>query len=123
VFAGSSTSNTGLLSPAANAADTGGDGNGFQSNAASAHGDDTASALDTDSGTTASTSCTSSGRDKHRFSDYGISLPSGATVRGIEVRLDARVDSTSGSPRMCVQLSWNGGASWTAAQATPTLSR
>jgi hypothetical protein len=122
VLAGSSTSNTGLLSPGANAADSGGDGNGFQGGAANGHGDDTASAIDTDSGTTSSTSCTSSGRDKHRFFDYGIALPSGATVRGIEVRLDARVDSTSGSPRMCVQLSWNGGASWTAAQATSTLS-
>ena len=122
VLAGSSSSNTGFRGPAANAADTGGDGNGFQSGAANAHADDTASAVDTDSGTTASTSCTSSGRDKHRFFNYGIALPSGATVRGIEVRLDARVDSTSGSPRMCVQLSWNGGASWTAAQATSTLS-
>ena len=122
VLAGSSTSNTGLLSPAANAADTGGDGNGFQSGAANAHGDDTALAVDTDSGTSSSTSCTSTGRDKHRFFNYGISLPSAATVRGIEVRLDARVDSTSGSPRMCVQLSWNGGVSWTTAQATSTLS-
>jgi hypothetical protein len=37
------------------------------------------------------------------------------------VRLDSRVDSTSGSPKMCVQLSWDGGVSWTAAQATSTL--
>jgi hypothetical protein len=122
VLAGSGTTNTGFLSPVANAADTGGDGNGFQTGVANAHVNDTAFAVDTDSGTSSSTSCTSSGRDKHRFFDYGIALPTGATVRGIEVRLDARVDSTSGSPRMCVQLSWNGGASWTAAQATSTLS-
>jgi hypothetical protein len=49
-------------------------------------------------------------------------LPSGASIKGIEVRLDARVDSTSGSPKMCVQLSWNGGASWTSAKTTSTLS-
>jgi hypothetical protein len=119
---GGAPSNTGLRSPSANAADAGGDGNGFQTNPANAQADDSASAVDTDSGTVSTTSCTSAGRDKHRFFNYGISVPAGATVQGIEVRLDARVDSTSGSPRMCVQLSWDGGVSWTAAQATSTLS-
>ncbi|MFN8427553.1 MAG: hypothetical protein U0X87_15005 [Anaerolineales bacterium] len=37
------------------------------------------------------------------------------------MRLDARVDSTSGSPKLCVQLSWNGGSSWTTAKQTSTL--
>jgi hypothetical protein len=36
--------------------------------------------------------------------------------------LDARADSTSGSPRICVQLSWDGGVTWTAAKTTSTLS-
>ncbi len=112
---------TGFRSPGANAADSGGDGNGFETNAANAHGDDTSSAVDTNSGTGSSTSCTSTARDKHRFFNYGITVPAGAAVKGIEVRLDARVDSTSGSPRMCVALSWDGGVSWTAAQATSTL--
>jgi len=114
--------NTGLRSPTANAADSGGDGNGFESNPANALADDSASAVDSNSGTVSSTSCTSKGRDRHRFYNYGITIPSGATVAGIEVRLDARVDSTSGSPRMCVELSWDGGLSWTAPLATPTLS-
>jgi hypothetical protein len=35
--------------------------------------------------------------------------------------LAARADNAAGSPRMCVQLSWNGGASWTSAKATATL--
>jgi len=120
VLAGAS--NTGLRSPTANAADSGGDGNGFESNPANGQADDAASAVDIDSGTASSTSCTSTARDKHRFFNYGISLPAGATVQGIEVRLDSRVDSTSGSPRMCVELSWDGGVHWTAAQATSTLS-
>jgi hypothetical protein len=111
-----------LSSPTANAADAGGDGNGFETSAANAHGDDSARAVDNNSGTASTTSCTSASRDKHRFFNYGLSVPAGAAVWGIEVRLDARVDSTSGSPRMCVQLSWNGGASWTAPMATPTLS-
>jgi hypothetical protein len=115
-------SNTGLRSPTANAPDTGGDGNGFQTVAANAHADDSASAVDTDSGTVASTSCSSTGRDRHRFFNYGISVPAGASIQGIEVRLDAKVDSTSGTPRMCVELSWDGGVSWTAAKVTSTLS-
>ena len=48
-------------------------------------------------------------------------MPAGAGVKGIEVRLDARTDSTSGSPKMCVELSWDGGVSWTAALTTSTL--
>jgi hypothetical protein len=119
--AGGGASNTGLRSPTANAAESGGDGNGFESNPANAQDDDAASAVDTNSGSASSTSCTSTARDKHRFFNYGITLPAGSTVQGIEVRLDARADSTSGSPKMCVQLSWDGGVSWTAAQTTPTL--
>ena len=114
--------NTGLLSATANAADSGGDGNGFETSPGNAHGDDTANAVDTDSGTISTTSCTSTGRDRHRYFNYGIALASDATITGIEVRLDSRVDSTSGSPRMCVELSWDGGASWTTPLASPTLS-
>jgi hypothetical protein len=111
----------GFQSPTANSADTGGDGNGFESNPANAHGDDTANARDMDSGTAASTSCTSTARDRHRYFNYGLTVPAGASVQGIEVRLDARSDSTSGAPKMCVQLSWNGGTSWTTSKSTPTL--
>jgi hypothetical protein len=78
-------------------------------------------ATDTNSGSGTSTSCTNSGKDRHRFYDFGMAVPAGAAIAGIEVRLVARADSTSGSPRMCVQLSWNGGANWTAAKTTGTL--
>jgi hypothetical protein len=113
--------NTGLRSPTSNAPEGGGDGNGFETNPANAQADDAASAVDIDSGTAASTSCTSTARDKHRFFNYGITLAAGSAVQGIEVRLDSRVDNTSGSPRMCVELSWDGGIHWTAPQATSTL--
>ena len=111
----------GFLSPTAHAADTGGDANGFQSAPVSALGDDGAVATDTNSGTGTSTSCTNTGKDRHRFRDFGISVPSGSSVAGLEVRLDARADSTSGTPRMCVQLSADGGTTWTAARTTATL--
>jgi hypothetical protein len=114
---------TGFRNPTANAPVTSsaGDNNGFQTSPANAHADDGLFAVDTNSGTGTSTSCTSSKKDKHIFYNYNFSLPNGAAIRGMEVRLDAKVDSTSGSPKLCVQLSWNGGASWTTAKSTPKL--
>lgn len=110
-----------FLNPASNQATSGGDGNGFELNAANAHVEDAAVASDMNSGTGTSTSCTNSGKDKHLFFDYGFAIPADSAIAGIEVRLRARADSTSGAPRMCVQLSADGGATWTAAKATSTL--
>lgn len=116
--------NTGFLSPSANAAVTvsAGDNNGFETNPANAYMDDGVFAVDNNSGTGTSTSCTNSGKDKHLFRDFNMNLSGAAAVRGIEVRLDGRADSTSGVPRFCVQLSWNGGTTWTVAKSTVTLS-
>jgi hypothetical protein len=80
--------------------------------------------VDTNSGTNTNTSCNDSGKDKHHFYAYSFGLdtvdPPPALV-GIEVRLDAKADSTSGDPKLCVQLSWDGGTTWTTAKSTPTL--
>jgi hypothetical protein len=65
----------GFRGPTANAADSGGDGNGFESGAANAHTDDTANAVDNNSGTASTTSCTSPARDRHRFFNYGLGVP------------------------------------------------
>jgi hypothetical protein len=115
--------NTGLLSPSAQAAVTSGSGdnNGYQTFPANAFADDGLFAVDTNSGTNNNTSCTSNRKDRHIFYNYGLSIPGGATITGIEVRLDGRADSTAGSPRFCVQMSWDGGASWTTAKSTSTL--
>jgi carboxypeptidase T len=115
--------NTGLLSPTASAAVTSGSGDndGYQLNPSNAFANDGLFAVDTNSGTNNQTSCTSTRKDRHTFYNYGISIPGGATISGIEVRTDGRVDSTSGSPKFCIQLSWNGGVSWTAAKSTATL--
>jgi hypothetical protein len=69
-----------------------------------------------------STSCTDAGKDKHNFYGYGFALPAGATADGIEIQLQTKVDSTSGTPKMCVQISWDNGTSWTTAKTTTTLS-
>ena len=106
----------------ANAVTSGaGDNNGYESNPANAHADDGVFAVDTDSGSGTQTSCTHSRKYKHIYRDYNISVPGCATISGIEVRLDARADATAGAPRICVQLSWNGGASWTSPLQTGTL--
>ncbi len=113
--------NTGLLSPTANVSASGGDGNGFEVTPANAHADDSAFAVDNNSGTGNQTSCTHAKKDKHLYYNYNFSIPGGATIQGIEVRLDAKVDSTSNAPKMCVQLSWDGGVTWTTAKSTTTL--
>ncbi len=115
------TTNTGFMDCSANAADTGGDGNGFQTNAANACSNDAAFAQDTNSGTNTNTSCSNTGKDRHRYYDYNFSIAAGSTIDGIEVRLDAWADGTGGSPFMCVELSWDGGTTWTATKTTPTL--
>lgn len=118
------STSTGFLAPTAQAAQTtsAGDNNGYQTNPGNALTNDSAFAVDTNSGNGTSTSCTSNAKDKHSFSNYNFSIPGTAVIKGIEVRLDARVDATSGAPHICVQISWNGGATWTTAKQTSTLS-
>lgn len=51
---------------------------------------------------------------RHRYYNYGFTLPPTAIVDGIQVRADWRVDAvTSDQPRLAVDLSWDGGTSWT----------
>jgi hypothetical protein len=119
---GSSTS-TGYLAPSAQAAQTSGagDNNGYEGGPTDAFADGGPEATDTNSGTNKNTSCTNTGKDKHHFYDYNFNLPSTAVIQGIEVRLDARADSNGGAPRLCIEISWNGGASWTAVKNTSNI--
>jgi hypothetical protein len=112
---------TGLLSPSANVASPDGDGNGFQTNPTNAYGNDGLFAVDMDSGTNKLVTCTLTSKDKHIYYNYNVSLPPAAIIDGIEVRLDAKADSTAGLPKLCVQMSWNGGATWSNAQSTTAL--
>jgi len=103
------TGDTGFQSPSGEAADTGGDNNGFEGNAHLAFADSGGFAENWNGP-----------GDRHRFSDYGLSIPAGCSVSGIEVQLDWWMDSTWGSNSLGVELSWDGGASWTAAQTDIT---
>jgi hypothetical protein len=117
------TTSTGFLSPSANAAVTSGSGdnNGYETSPANAYANDTLIATDLNSGSGTSTSCTNNKKDRHTFSSYNFNIPSGAVIKGLEVRLDARVDSTANAPSICVEVSWNAGTSWTAVKQTATL--
>lgn len=101
--------NTGWLSPASQAADSGGDGDGFESNATSAFAD---------GGGVASNR--NGGGDRHRYYSFGVSIPAGCAIKGIELRLDWYLDSSFGDNSISAELSWNGGASWTAAKTDVT---
>ena len=105
--------------PGAHAPGAGGDGNGFETNAVGALADGGTAAVDIDSGTDISQTCGAAVRDSHVF--YNFSLPAPSTVSGIEVRLDASVDRTFNTPALCVQLSSDGGATWTTAKRTAEL--
>lgn len=100
---------TGYLNPSADAADTGGDGDGFEVTPANAYTDGSGHAANN-----------SGANDRHRFSNYGISVPAGSMTNGIEVRLDWWLNGTSGNNSMSVELSWNGGTNWTASKSTST---
>jgi hypothetical protein len=91
---GCTPGNTGLMSPAAQAADTGGDDNGFEGSPVNAFAD----------GGGVATNNNGEG-DRHRYFNYNLTIPTDCSVRGIEVRLDWRLDNTAGISSLSVQLS------------------
>lgn len=99
------SSNTGFLDATSEAADTGGDADGFELNPANAFSDGGGFASNVDGA-----------GDNHRFYDYGVSLHSSCAVAGIEVQIDWFLDDVAGVSSIDVELSWDGGTSWTAAK-------
>ena len=97
--------NTGFLDPSSDAADTGGDGDGFETSPTSAYADGGGNATNVNGES-----------DRHRYYDYGVSIDSSCVIAGIEVRLDWWLSTTLGTNSMDVELSWDAGTSWTAAK-------
>jgi hypothetical protein len=92
-----------------------GDNNGYESSPGNGCANAGGFASDNSSGTTTSTSCGSSGKDRHIFYNFGMPVaPAGATISGVRVRTDAW--GTTASQTLCVEVSWNGGSSWTGAK-------
>jgi hypothetical protein len=96
---------TAFLDPSADAADTGGSGNGFEDSPQNAYSDSNGNA----------SNINGSG-DRHRYYSYSVSMKSSCAIEGIEVRLDWWVDATGDASNMQVELSWDGGGSWTSAK-------
>lgn len=108
---------TGFLACTAQAAEAGGDNNGYEGAPANACVDDGAVATDVNSGSNTNTGCTNNGKDKHRFTTFGLPLPGTVTaINGISVRIKAGADAIGGTTRICAQLSWNNGTTYTATQ-------
>ena len=106
-----------------NAADTGGDGNGYETTPANACVVDGAVATDASTGTNTTISCTDAGKDRHRFWDFGLGVPSSVfVVSGIQVRAAVGQNNNSGTNQICAQLSWDAGTSWTAAKSVAVAS-
>jgi hypothetical protein len=106
---GCTTGDTGYLNPSANAPDTGGDGNGFELNPTNAYADGGGYA-----------SNINGAGDRHRYYDYNGAVGSSCAIAGIAVRLDWWLSSTAGTNSMSVELSWDGGTTWTAARTDTT---
>ncbi len=104
-----SPGNTRFRDATAEAADTGGDGDGFELSPTRAFADDAGFASNIDGV-----------GDRHRYYNYGFSIASTCSINGIQVHLDWGVDSTAGENGMSAELSWDGGASWTAAKTDTT---
>jgi hypothetical protein len=107
---------------ASNAADSGGDGDGYETTPGNACATDAAVANDTNSGTNTTMSCTDAGKDRHRWWDFGLGVPGTVTsVNGIEVQLVAYKGNNSSNAQICAQLSWDGGTTWTTPLASAGL--
>jgi hypothetical protein len=99
----------------------GGDGNGFETNRPNLWGaPNGVFASDVSSGTASGTSCTSTTRDKEDASGYSLGSL-GSSILGIRVQLIGKADSPGGAPKFCVQLSSDGGTSWTAGKISGAL--
>jgi hypothetical protein len=104
-----------------NAADTGGDGNGYESTPANGCTTDAAVATDTSSGTNVTTTCTDAGKDRHRYWDFTLGLPGSlVSIGGLQLRADSGLNATTGTNLLCAQLSWDAGTTWTATKSIAT---
>lgn len=110
IASASTTTGFKACAPASNAADTGGDGDGYESLAANACTTDVAVATDASTGTSTALVCTDAGNDRHRLWDFGLGVPATVSaVGGIQVRADVGMNNNAGTNEIYAQLSWDGG--------------
>ncbi len=108
---------------ASNSADTGGDGDGYESLPANGCVTDGSLATDANSGTNSSLVCTDAGKDRHRFWGYSLGVPATVSaVGGIQVRVDMGLNNNGGTSQVCAELSGDGGTTWTAPKSIAVTS-
>lgn len=116
---------TGALVAGANAAvaSGAGDNNGFETTPGNADAsNNNAYAVSTNTGSgNATDGCgtfNQSEDDAHDYYTFGIAPPAGSTIDGIEVDTTAKWSTNTGTNQLCVELSWDGGSSWTSTANT-----
>ncbi|MBI3750381.1 MAG: carboxypeptidase regulatory-like domain-containing protein [Chloroflexi bacterium] len=98
-----------------------GDNNGYSGSGSWWSAFDGNVGTDASGGTASSQTCGASTRDQEVFSGVSLGVPSGASILGIRVQARGRASSTGSSPKFCVQLSSDGGSTWSAGRVTSNL--
>jgi hypothetical protein len=110
---------------ALNAAEVGGDNDGYQTRPSSACDIGVNFAADANTGSAGHSSvCTNAANDRHQFWGFNLGLPGSIyQVNSITVRADAlRTSNTAATNNLCVQLSWDGGTNWSNIQSVAITS-
>ena len=99
------------------AAASGGVGNGYETSPLNACGpEDGVYAQDKNSGLGGPLMCGDPASDRHVYGGFGLTVPSGRTVTGLEVRTVGDHTRRNIPAAICIEVSTNGGASWSAAK-------
>jgi hypothetical protein len=124
VTIGSPTTPFASCTGGSSAALTGGDNDGYETTPANACGSGGGVATDANTGTNLrSPSCTNTANDRHVWWGFATGLPTSVTsIDGITVRADATISNNGGTSNLCVDLSWDGGTSWTAIRSASMTS-
>jgi hypothetical protein len=124
VTIGSATTSFVSCTGASNAPAAGGDGDGYQTTPANACASGGGVATDASTGTNARSGlCTNPANDRHVWWGFAMGLPATvSSINGITVRADAGMSNNGGTSNLCVELSWDGGGSWTAAKSASMTS-
>lgn len=126
VVVGSSPVTTGLKPCASSQAETSsaGDNDGYEADPGNACGVDGLVAADVNSGQDTTSSCTSNAKDKHQFWGYAFDLPATASsIVGITVQPVVGMNNNGGTSWLCIQLSPDGGATWSAPKSVDLADR
>ncbi len=95
-----------------------GDNNGYETTPGNACAQDGQLAIDDNSGSGTSGLCASSQKDRHTFWGYALGVPStAAAIAGITIVAVGDQSNNGGTTSLCVQLSWDGGGTWSTARS------